>query len=382
MKNTLPRFVIAGYIFAVVSLLLYSYTQVDLNLTLSRASVVQVIQKSFQYIGYYHRPLSIFLYISIVFLFFFMYGRLLSLVQNKSIDRKSIWRMIYIIVGILIFSYPAAFSYDFFNYMFTAKTILLYHKNPYETVPLMFAGIDPWVNFMRWTHLSSAYAPLWILLSLVPYLLGFGYFILIMINTKVLIALFYLLSCVMIEKILRSERPAEATVGLTLFALNPLIIVESLVSSHNDIVLSAFALVSIWYLNHKNMIAAWFWLSMSIAAKLMTVTLIPLFVFKKNIWWMLLAMIAGLVVVVAKREFLPWYLIWVMPFVALQPLRTGLSRAFTILSFGLLLSYTPYLYIGSFTPEGQLVKTGIIGIAIFAAFVSFVVASLPKRHLG
>ena len=281
MKNKPSHFVIIGYIISVIALFLYSYTQVDLNLTLSRASIVQSLQKSFQYIGFYNRPLSTVVYIGIITLFYLLYFQVLSLVKNKSIDRHKIWKIIYILVAVLVFSYPAFLSYDFFNYMFTAKTILVYHKNPYETIPLMFAGIDPWLNFMRWTHLSTAYAPLWIFFSLIPYLLGFGYFILIMVNMKLLIALFYLLACTMIEKILSREKSTEATFGLALFALNPLIIVETLVSSHNDIVLSAFALMSLWYLTRKDMISALFWLSMSIASKLMTIMLVPLYAFKK-----------------------------------------------------------------------------------------------------
>ncbi len=373
MKNKPSHFVIIGYIISVIALFLYSYTQVDLNLTLSRASIVQSLQKSFQYIGFYNRPLSTFAYIGIVSLFYLLYFQVLSLVKNKSINRNKIWKIIYILVVVLIFSYPAFLSYDFFNYMFTAKTILVYHKNPYEIIPLMFAGIDPWLNFMRWTHLSTAYAPLWIFFSLIPYLLGFGYFILIMVNMKLLVALFYLLACKMIEKILSREKPTEAAFGLALFALNPLIIVETLVSSHNDIVLSAFVLVSLWYLQKRDMISALFWLSMSIASKLMTIMLVPLYMLKKRTSWMLVAMIVGLVIVILKREFLPWYLVWVMPFVALEPSQKGMYIAFSILSCGLLLSYVPYLYIGSFTPYGQQVKTTIIIVSIISSIISFFV---------
>jgi len=381
VKNKPSHFVIIGYIISVIALFLYSYTQVDLNLTLSRANIVQSLQKSFQYIGFYNRPLSTFAYIGIITLFYLLYFQVLSLVKNKSIDRNKIWKIIYILVVVLVFSYPAFLSYDFFNYMFTAKTILVYHKNPYEIIPLMFAGVDPWLNFMRWTHLSTAYAPLWIFFSLIPYLLGFGYFILIMVNMKLLVALFYLLACKMIEKILSREKPTEATFGLALFALNPLIIVETLVSSHNDIVLSAFALVSLWYLQKKDMISALFWLSMSIASKLMTIVLVPLYALKKRTSWMLVAMIVGLVIVILKREFLPWYLVWVMPFVALEPSQKGMYIAFSILSCGLLLSYVPYLYIGSFTPFGQQVKTMIIIVSIISSIISFFVFERRSGHL-
>ena len=97
------------------------------------------------------------------------------------------------IIIVLVLSYPA-FSYDIFNYMFTAKTVLLYHKNPYEVIPMQFISIDPWVNVMRWIHLPSAYTPIWILLSLPAYFFGFGTFLLILWNFKI-IAAFFLSPC-------------------------------------------------------------------------------------------------------------------------------------------------------------------------------------------
>ena len=157
------------YLLLSLCLLFYSYTQVDLNLTLSRAGSIQTIQKMFQYVGYYNRPLSTIIYLLLIGLFTGGYVYVLHLVKNKHISRSQIWHLIFITGGILVFSYPAAFSYDFFNYLFTAKTVVVYHQNPYLVTPLSFAGIDPWTNFMRWTHLTSAYTPFWIFLSLFPF---------------------------------------------------------------------------------------------------------------------------------------------------------------------------------------------------------------------
>ena len=56
------------YILTIVFLFLYSFTQVDLNLTLSQFSLWQIAQKFFQHIGYFNRPLSTSFYIIIVLL--------------------------------------------------------------------------------------------------------------------------------------------------------------------------------------------------------------------------------------------------------------------------------------------------------------------------
>lgn len=339
-----------GYIVASIALLLFSYTQVDLNLTLSQVSVWQGIQKTFQHVGYYQRPVATMMYVGILLMYFFAYWFLLR--HAKTMTYEKIRNLILIVFATLVFSYPAAFSYDFFNYLFTAKTVLVYHQNPYTVTPLQFAGIDPWTNFMRWTHLSSAYTPLWIVMSLVPYIAGLGYFITVLFAMKFMIAGFYVLACWALWKATKS------VMALSVFALNPIILVESLVSGHNDIVMVAFVLLAIAYRNN------WVLWSLSVAMKLMTITLLPVFWLKKGAFWMLIAILGGLAVVLLKREFLPWYWVWIVPFVALNFDKPKLIRACTIVSFGLLLSYAPYLYVGEYSSVEQIWKSTIIWVGV------------------
>lgn len=350
-----------GYIAGSVLLFLFSYTQVDLNLTLSQVSVWQGIQKAFQHIGFYQRPLAAAIYVGILVLLFTVYYVLLARVRKGLVNIHSVWKLILIVTGILVLSYPAAFSYDFFNYLFTAKTVLVYHQNPYTVLPLQFAPIDPWTNFMRWTHLSSAYTPLWIGMSLIPYVFGLGYFLTVLFAMKFFIAGFYLLACWALWKATKSM------LALAVFALNPLILVESLVSGHNDIVMVAFVLLAILF--NKN----WLLLSLSVATKLMTVVLVPVFYLKKNALWMLGAMMAGLVIVLLKREFLPWYWVWIVPFVALNFNKPKIVRASSIISFGLLVSYSPFLYFGDYSVASQFWKTatiwGGVGFGLMSVFL-------------
>lgn len=361
---------LAAYITVFLALFLFSYTQVDLNLTLSRVGVAQTIQKAFQYIGYYQRPLAAGIYIGIVGVLFFLYIRMLSLAKAGILGMRDLRGFIISAAVLLVFSYPAAFSYDFFNYLFTAKTVLVYQQNPYAVTPLQFAGIDPWTNFMRWTHLTSAYTPLWIGLSLIPYVVGLGYFISVLFATKIMVAGFYLLAVYALQKIVHingSKNPAYAVV---FFALNPLILIESLVSGHNDIVLVAFAMLSVWMYTGKNIYASWMYLGLSIAAKLMTIFLVPVYLLRKNKEWMLMAMGAGLAAVLVQREFLPWYGVWVLPFVALNYGLTKIVRLSIIVSAGLLLSYAPYLYTGSYSVTESIWKTGFVWGSVLLGFIS------------
>lgn len=359
-----------GYAVASFLLFFYSYTQVDLNLTLSRVNIFQTIQKAFQHIGYFERPLSTGLYVGILAIFFTLYFFAISNIQRLS--ERSFWKIVTTLVIILVFSYPA-FSYDFFNYMFTAKTVLVYHKNPYDVIPLQFAGIEPWLTFMRWTHLPSAYTPLWILLTLPSYLLGFGIFLLILFNIKLLVAGFYLLAVWAVGKIIEYRQPKRKILGMAIFALNPLIIIESLVSSHNDIVMMGIAMVAMVLYLQKRKLRSFFVLAISAALKLMTIFLIPVYLLKWNRLYALIAIVTGFILVIFQREVLPWYWVWVMPFVALLPERKSITIVSAGVSLGLLLRYAPYLYYGHWDAPVPTIKLWVtltpIAISIASLFV-------------
>ena len=135
------KFFVPLWVFGSVLLFLYSFTQVDLSLTLSRASIFQTIEKSFQYVGWFNRPLSTYLYIGVFVILFALYLWTLILVSKKKLNRKTVWIGIIVITGILTLSYNA-FSYDLFNYIFDAKIVTHYHLNPYIHKALDFSG-DP-----------------------------------------------------------------------------------------------------------------------------------------------------------------------------------------------------------------------------------------------
>lgn len=372
-----------GYAVVSAALLLFSYTQVDLNLTLSRSSVIQTVEKAFQHIGYYQRPLATFIYSGILVSFFALYFMVLAEVKKNRIDLKTVWRLVLLVTCLLVFSYPAAFSYDFFNYMFTAKTVMVYHQNPYIVTPLSFAGVDPWTNFMRWTHLTTAYAPLWIGMTLVPYIVGLGYFVTTLFAMKFMVAGFYILAAWAVVMCIERVDGKHKALSLAIFALNPLILIESLVSAHNDVVLAAFAMLAVAAYLKRDLWSSWWWLAFSIAAKTVTLILIPVIILKKDRRWLLGMMLVAVGLVLFKREFLPWYWVWIMPFVALIPENYKITRFATIVSFGLLLSYAPYLYFGDYSATEQLWKTLSVwvgvGIGTISLFLPVIVPRAQER---
>jgi hypothetical protein len=373
-------FLALGYAVASIALFLFSYTQVDLSLTLSKVSIFQVIQKTFQYVGFYQRPTATLWYVLLVVFFFFLYGLVLYAVKSRKIAIREVWILITVAVLLLVLSYPA-FSYDIFNYMFYAKEVLVYQKNPFLVTPLQFTGVEPWLSFMHWTHVSSPYAPLWILVSIPPYLLGFGYFLLILWNFKLLAAFWYIVAAVYISKILGIRDKDNKDLGVVLFAFNPLIIFEALVSGHNDIAMMAFAMMSIYYFAVKQRPLSYLLLALSVATKLMTIFLYPVIVFGYKKWYAFVAMSIGLVLVLTQREIQPWYFMWIIPFVALIPEHDVLAVLSGGISMGLILRYAPYFYYGDWNNPVPKIELWATFIPIIAVISLIIVRELHRRIL-
>lgn len=370
-------------IYALVGMLFfcYSYTQVDLGMTLSRVSIWQSIQKQFQYIGFFNRPLSTQVFVLLTSAYFIMYFWILRGIQKRRISAKTVWSIILLTAGILVFSYPA-FSYDLFNHMFTAKTVLVYHKNPYIVTPLQFAGVDPWLSFMHWTHVTSIYSPLWIIMTLFPYIFGFGYFLLILWNFKILIVGFYLLAVWSIGKILAKDGVVAQLTGMVIFALNPLVLIESTVSAHNDIVMMGLALFAIVLYGNKNKVASFFILATSIAIKIMSIFLIPSYVIKWNKTIALVGMVLGLGLFLMQREIMAWYLLWIIPIVALHPSKWNLIIVSSGVSLGVLLRYAPFLYYGHWNDPVPTIKIWVTFIPIIIAIIISVIRCIYlKRNI-
>lgn len=366
-----------GWIIFAISLFLYSYTQVDLSLTLSRLALYQSIEKQFQYIGYFNRPLSTYLYIGIATYGFLLYGFSLKWIFDKKIDEKEVWIISIIIALILLFSYNA-FSYDIFNYIFDAKIATYYHKNPYMYRALDFPA-DPMLLFMRWTHRVYPYGPAWLILTIPLSFLGFNYFIITLFLFKGLAVLSYIVSVFFIQKIAQKTKVVFPAFAMAVFAANPLVIIESLVSAHNDIVMIAFALLSIYFLFARWRIVSLLVLLFSIGIKFATAFLIPAYIYyflqKKKINYesfFLIAVVfsgAAIIGVSLRTNFQPWYLLYTLPFAAFLSNKKYILIAAVIISVGAVAQYIPYLYTGGWNAPTPIILNWILFSSVFLSVI-------------
>lgn len=355
------------YCLLIILLFGYSYTQVDLNLTLSSGAMYQFLQQKLTFIGYFQRSLSGFI-ISILFLCLFIgYFFTIRLVQKKIL---SLNQLIFIIAvtAVLLFSYPA-FSHDIFNYIFDARIVTKYHLNPTYFKALDFP-FDEWTRFMRWTHRYYPYGPGWIIISILPSLFGLEKFVLTLLFFKLFFAAFHFLNCFLIYKILAKINTQHKLLGLTLYALNPLIIIESLISPHNEVVMLAFALLSFLLLLYKKKIFALIILFLSVSIKYISATLIPLYYFNWTNWqkfltWAFFIWLLSLIPIVLQREVYSWYFIPLIGISALVPNVWWLQVVTVAITAGTIVRYIPFILIGSYTVQTQLYQFSFSLCAFF-----------------
>src|SRR3989344_5185967 len=345
------KFIFYGWIISSVGLLLYSFTQVDLSLTLSQVSVWQTIQKLLQQIGYFNRPLSTLIFLLIMFLMFTLYALTLNFVKNNIFDGRAVWKIIIFVSVILFFAYNA-FSYDLFNYIFDAKIVTYYNQNPYEHKALDYPG-DPMLSFMHWTHRAYPYGPLWLALTIPLSFIGFGYFLLTFYLFKLLALFGFIWSAILIR----------------------------------NIVLIPFGLLGILAFLEKKYIKSFTALILSIAIKYATVFLIPgiivygLFKSSKDffLYVLILSMIITVVLASSRTNFQPWYLLLVLPFASLVSDKYFILIPVFLISIASLLQYAPFIYLGNWNPPVPTILNWIMISSIMVSGVLIIGRKLMHR---
>lgn len=310
------------------------------------------------HLGYYERFWGTLFYIILVTILFLFN---IYFVNKKNV---SVLKISIITSVILFFSYNFI-SHDFFNYIFDAKIFTFYHDNPYFHKPNDYQT-DQWLRFMHWTHRNYPYGPTFLGITLIPSWLSFNKFILNFYAFKALFIGSYLISVYYLSKL--NKRSA------IFFATSPLVFIEGMMNAHNDMIAVALGIAGIYYLNKRNV---WAKILFLISGGIKFITL-PLLLLSKNkkINLGLFIVIVGLVIYLAiAGELQIWYFLNLLIFL---PFYQELIEDLNILFFGLLMSYTPYIYQGAsvnYIPERNYV--------IISSFVCFIIyLCLKKINFG
>lgn len=384
------KYFVIGLFYAIILLALniYSFSQIDLNLTLSSNNFYQSIQSQLIYLGYFNRQLSSAIFLILLLLLYVFYIYCLREAEKKSLSKVMVMKMIIISVVISLFAYPA-FSHDVFNYMFDARIVTKYQLNPYFYKALDFSG-DLWVRFMHWTHRTYPYGPVWIIATLPFSYIGFGKFTLTLFSFKLMFVLFYLGNIYLLHKILKNNSEKNHLVGIIFYALNPLIIIESLVSPHNETMMLFFLLLFIYFFYYKKRFTLGIVnLLLSIGVKFATAVFLPFVIFgkfykikKKFVdYYLLILMAFAIIFEIFYREAYPWYFILLVGLGAININRTAAATLIIVLSFCALLRYIPYLYLGEYTLFAKTIQNLIMVIPVVSSLIIITVWKFRKGQV-
>lgn len=340
---------------------LYTYSQIDLNLTLSSNIQYQNLQQQLIFLGYFNRPLSAVVYIGFLLLFFSFFLYLVKLAQSSRIHIRQIIVLIAVSVCILFFSYPS-FSHDIFNYMFDGRIVTYYNMNPYVLKANDFPN-DLWIRFMHWTHRTYPYGPLWLTVSLPFSYLGFGKFVGTLWLFKFLFLIAHVGNVYLIYKIAEIFNTKMRNYMIVFYAFNPLILIESLVSPHNEVVMLFFLLLAFYFLlSGKKYYLSLVCLFASFLIKFVSLIVLPVFIWSKvqrrsakfllSISFTLL--LIGVGIEAFYKELYPWYFVMPLGIGVLVSQNKYIATLLFLLSFGLLMRYIPFLYEGEYTQKGRM----------------------------
>lgn len=390
----------------------FSYMLTEPNVVLSSNTIYWNFQLS-MWKRYYSNPqfLTAF-FVLIVVLFFVAYVWAVYKLQKQKqlfkfeFESKFLWAYSAIILPLFL-SYNAL-SHDIFNYMFNAKMVLVYGYNPHIKTALDFAEIDSWVRFMHNIHTTAPYGYGWTGLSLIPSFFGQEKFLLTLLFFRVFMLFSVLFLYFALQHLSQTLYKRKLYVHeLAIVFLNPLLLLEVVSNYHNDLWMMAPAVLAVSMLlrlfqtefqsddtkkkNSKSGLkklltfcSAVGLLGLSISVKLVTVLLIPFFIFGFVLLFFLkhyakligvrfrlpipsIVIFKGLVFVTRiieqflptlfaltlfiplftdrSQQFLPWYLTWILvwvPFIKNKAIRNTIL----VFSFSSLLRYVPWLQNG------------------------------------
>lgn len=373
---------IVGFGYAVIALIfcIFSFGFIDPNLHLSTHPVYLALARPIMFFVYKQSYQAAFLYIGIVVGLFALYWKALEVARAKQMIYLGLG---FIVAGVLLFlSYPAL-SYDIYNYILTAKVAFYYHENPYVVMPIEFIG-EPMLAYTRAANKLALYGPVWIASTYIPYIISGNYIPLAIYAFKMLAIVGYI---GIIYIIARKTRRLEQVV---FFALNPLVIIETFTSGHNDAFMMFLALFGVILMQKKAIVSyasGLVLLFSSIFVKGATVVIVPVMLFLRRysvdvqIRWIAALLFGIFLLSPIREEMYPWYAIWWLAILAFVPIQKNswVHTASFWLSLSLMLRYVPWMATREYGGYVPLIRFLITIIPVCIYMLVFVFLRFRKK---
>lgn len=170
--------------------------------------------------------------------------------SNQQRTRRSLLWSAALLAGAILLVTPAMLSHDILVYAGYSRLMATYHANPY-IVPIAAFPHDPFAPLNYWSRSVAAYGPIWLLVCALPGWLLPPHPTMYVVAFRLLALAIHLLNTWLVGQTVRTmgRSPRTVTLGMLLYAWNPLLLLESGLGGHNDglmmtCVLSGFLLAA------------------------------------------------------------------------------------------------------------------------------------------
>ena len=190
-------------------------------------------------------------FLFLVALAFVIYGlaALLLFRLPANANYRGIQRLIWavtVVAGLLLVFAPAMLSHDLFVYADYGHTLVIYHANLYFVPPATISH-DQITQLDDWRTSTAAYGPFWLYISALIAIVAGNHPLRYIMAFRLLGLAAHLANTWLVLRILRTSgrSPRIVTLGVLLYALNPLALLESCMGAHNDTIMVTFILLGI-----------------------------------------------------------------------------------------------------------------------------------------
>jgi hypothetical protein len=168
------------------------------------------------------------------------------------------------------------FSKDLFSYVLNGRIVVVHDGNPYLDVPALFPQ-DPFLALVDWREVPNFYGPLWTTIAAGVVAVGGDDLSVLLLLFRLVSALAVVGASIVIWRLLRQLRPHAAALGVALWAWNPLVVLESGGSGHNDAVLALLLVLALAGMVHRRVVIGLVALTAAVLVKYSAAILGPLY---------------------------------------------------------------------------------------------------------
>lgn len=275
MAKTLALLSLGGVIFLSLILFLYSYLYLDFGLIKLLASSKPDFEQLLKIMEFTEKNRGSLANFWLIWLFiWFVLTSGLITFSHKISNFRLLWAGIAITVIFATLSYPFL-SHDLFSYLFYAKMVVYYHVNPYIVLPSAFQTQDLWLSFTHSIDRPFQYGQLFLFyISLPMIFLGTAKFLANFFTLKIFSGLIFFLSGWLLWKISDNDRKI-----LIIWFFNPLLLVELLANTHNDLLMIGFIFLALWFQAQGKILFKWLSFLASILIKYPSILVSPAMLF-------------------------------------------------------------------------------------------------------